>query len=348
MIPVKGYAAKSPTVPLGPYSFERREPGDDDVHIQILFAGVCHSDIHQVKDEWGGSMYPMVPGHEIYGKVIKVGRNVKRFKAGDIATVGVMVDSCRKCKQCNDLMEQYCDEGMTGTYNAYERNGKSVTMGGYSTDIVTDQRFVFSVSPKLDPAGVAPLLCAGITVYSPLKYAGVEKGMKVGVVGLGGLGHMAVKFAASFGCEVSMISSSKSKAADAKKLGAHNFILSSDDSQMKKMKNHFDILVNTVAADHDYENYLNLLGVSGKMMVVGLPERHPAVNPHALVSKRRAIIGSMIGGTEETQEMLDYCAEKNITADVEVIPMSYINEAYERMIKNDVKYRFVIDLASLK
>ncbi len=345
---VKSYAAQSPTAKLAPYTFERRNPGDNDVQIDILFSGVCHSDIHQVRDEWGDSLYPMVPGHEILGRVVRVGKNVKRFKAGDLAAVGVMIDSCRSCKQCQEHMEQYCDEGMTGTYNTYERDGKTIAMGGYSTQIVTDERFVFSVSEKLELAGVAPLLCAGITTYSPLRYVGTGKGHKVGVVGLGGLGHMAVKFAVSFGAEVTMLSTSKSKEADAKKLGAHHFALTTDSAQMKKLSSHFDIIVNTISADHDYENYLRLLAVSGKMIVVGLPSRAPVVNPFELIKNRRSIVGSMIGGTAETQEMLDYCAEKNIVSDVEVIPMSYINEAYDRMVKNDVKYRFVIDMASLK
>ena len=348
MIPVKSYATQSPKSPLAPFSIERREPGDNDVQIDILYSGVCHSDIHQARDEWGDSLYPMVPGHEILGRVLKAGKNVKRFKAGDLAAVGVMIDSCRKCKQCNEKLEQYCDEGMTGTYNTLERDGKTVAMGGYATQIVVEQRFVYSVSEKLDQKGIAPLLCAGITTYSPLKYAGATKGQKIGVVGLGGLGHMAVKFAASFGAEVTMLSTSKSKEADAKKLGAHNFALTTDPDAMKKLTSHFDIIVNTISADHDYENYLKLLGVNGKMIVVGLPHRAPVVNPFELIKNRRSIIGSMIGGTQETQEMLDYCAEKNITSDVEVIPMSYINDAYERMIRNDVKYRFVIDMTTLK
>ncbi|HMJ69819.1 MAG TPA: NAD(P)-dependent alcohol dehydrogenase [Cyclobacteriaceae bacterium] len=348
MISAKSYATHSPKSPLTPLNIERRDVGDNDVQIDILYSGVCHSDIHQARDEWGDSMYPMVPGHEILGRVVKAGKNVKRFKAGDLAAVGVMIDSCRKCKQCNKNMEQYCDEGMTGTYNTFERDGKTVAFGGYSTQIVTEQRFVYSVSDKLDQKGIAPLLCAGITTYSPLRFAGAGKGQRIGVVGLGGLGHMAVKFAVAFGAEVTMLSTSKSKADDAKKLGAHNFALTTDEGQMKKLSSHFDIIVNTISADHDYENYLKLLGVEGKMIVVGLPARSPVVNTFELIKNRRSIIGSMIGGTEETQEMLDYCAEKNITSDVEVIPMSYINEAYERMIKNDVKYRFVIDMATLK
>lgn len=348
MIPVKAYATQSATSKLAPFNIERREPGDSDVHIDIIYSGVCHSDIHQARNEWDESMYPMVPGHEIFGRVIKVGKNVKKFKAGDLAAVGVMVDSCRKCKQCQQYLEQYCDEGMTGTYNAYERDGRSITMGGYSAQIVTDERYVYTVSDKLDAKGVAPLLCAGITTYSPLKYVGASKGHKVGIVGLGGLGHMAVKFAAAFGAEVTMLSTSKSKESDAKKLGAHNFALTTDPSQMKKLSRHFDIIVNTISANHDYENYLKLLDVNGKMVIVGLPMEDPSISPGTLISKRRSIVGSMIGGTAETQEMLDFCAEKNITSDVEVIPMSYINEAYERMMKNDVKYRFVIDMSTLK
>ena len=348
MTAIKAYATQSPKSSLVPFSIDRREVGDNDVQVDIIYSGVCHSDIHQARDEWGESMYPMVPGHEIFGRVLKVGKNVKRFKTGDLAAIGVMVDSCRKCKQCNQHLEQYCDEGMTGTYNANERNGKGVTMGGYSTQIVVEERFVYTVSDKLDAKGVAPLLCAGITTYSPLRHVGASKEHKIGIVGLGGLGHMAVKFAASFGAEVTMLSTSKSKEADARKLGAHNFALTTDVAQMKKLSNHFDIIVNTISADHDYKNYLKLLAVNGKMIVVGLPGNPPVVDPSDLISKRRSIVGSMIGGTEETQQMLDYCAEKNIVSDVEVIPMSYINEAYERMIKNDVKYRFVIDMASLK
>jgi uncharacterized zinc-type alcohol dehydrogenase-like protein len=273
---------------------------------------------------------------------------VKRFKPGDPATVGVIVDSCRKCNPCGQHLEQYCVEGATGTYNTLERDGKSIAMGGYSTHIVVDQRFVYTVSPKLDLAGVAPLLCAGITVYSPLRFAGATKGHKVAVVGLGGLGHLAVKFAAAFGCEVTMLSTSKSKEQDAKKLGAHHFVLATESDAMRKLNSSFDIVVNTISANHDYEPYLRLLGVNGKMLVVGLPAKNPEVNPFELIKNRRSIIGSMIGGTAETQEMLDLCAKMNIVADVEQIPMSYINEAYERMLKNDVKYRFVIDMSSLK
>jgi alcohol dehydrogenase (NADP+) len=348
MIPVKAYAAKSPTTPLEPFHFERRNLREQDVLVDILFSGVCHSDLHQARDEWGGSMYPMVPGHEIVGRVVQTGSQVKKFAIGDLAGVGVMVDSCRVCRPCKKNMEQYCAEGMTGTYNNYERDQKTVAQGGYSTQIVCDERWVYHISDKLDLAGVAPLLCAGITTYSPLKYAGVKPGDKVAVAGLGGLGHMAVKFAVAMGAEVTMLSTSPSKEKDARKLGAHHFVLSSDAAEMKKRENHFDLVLNAVSGDHDYEIYLKLLDVDGKMLVVGLPKDQPKLNPFELIKNRRCIIGSMIGGTTETQEMLDFCAEKNIVADVEVIPMQSINEAYARMLKNDVKYRFVIDMASLK
>ncbi len=348
MIPVKAYAAQDAKSPLAPFSFERRELREHDVLIDILFCGVCHSDLHQVRAEWGDELFPIVPGHEIVGVVSRVGSHVKKFKQGDRAAVGVMVDSCRVCKPCNAWMEQYCVEDMTGTYNSYERDKVTVAQGGYSTQIVTDERWVYHISDKLDMAAVAPLLCAGITTYSPLKYAGVKPGDKVAVAGLGGLGHMAVKFAAAMGAEVTMLSTSASKEADARKLGAHHFVLSTDKSAMKKHKSYFDVVVDAVSANHDYEIYLKLLALDGKLLVVGLPTNEPRVDPFELIKNRRSIIGSMIGGTKETQEMLDFCAEKNIVSDIEVIPMEYINEAYERMLMNDVKYRFVIDLASLK
>ena len=348
MIHVKGFAAFDATSPLTPYNFERRDLREHDVLVDILFSGVCHSDLHQVRDEWGGSIYPMVPGHEIVGKVIKVGRRVKKFKVGDRAGVGVMIDSCRQCKPCNNFMEQYCAEGMTGTYNNYERDKVTLAQGGYSTQIVCDERWVYHVSDKLDLAGVAPLLCAGITTYSPLKFANVKPGDRVAVAGLGGLGHMAVKFAVAMGAEVTMLSTSPSKAKDAKQLGADHFVLSTDETAMKKHNGHFDVVVDTISADHDYDVYLKLLGLHGKLLVVGLPKDEPHVNPFELIKNRRSIIGSMIGGTVETQEMLDFCAEKNIVADIEIISMQKINEAYERLLKSDVKYRFVIDMASLK
>jgi len=348
MIPVKAYATQSPRSDLAPFNFERRDLRPHDVLVDILFSGVCHSDLHQARDEWGDSIYPMVPGHEIVGKVAKAGSDVKKFKEGDTAGVGVMIDSCRVCKPCIEYMEQYCAEGMTGTYNGYERDKVTVAQGGYSNRIVCDERWVYSVSDKLDPAGVAPLLCAGITTYSPLKYANIKPGTKVAVAGLGGLGHMGVKFAVAMGAEVTLLSTSPSKKNDAKQLGAHHFILSTDEESMKKHESHFDVVLDAVSGNHNYEIYLKLLGIQGKLLVVGLPAEQPALNPFELIKNRRCIIGSMIGGTRETQEMLDFCAEKNIISQVEVIPMNYINEAYGRMLKNDVKYRFVIDIASLK
>jgi uncharacterized zinc-type alcohol dehydrogenase-like protein len=348
MITTKAWAAKNAKAALAPFKFKRREVRPADVLVEIMYCGVCHSDIHQVRDEWGESIYPMVPGHEIVGRVIKVGDAVKKFKPGDIAGVGVMVDSCRKCKNCEQQMEQYCVEDMTGTYNTYERDGITIAQGGYSSNIVTDERYVYPISEKLALEGVAPLLCAGITTYSPLRYANVGPGTRVGVVGLGGLGHLGVKFAVAFGAEVTLISTTPSKEKDARSLGAHKFLLSTDKNQMKEADASFDVILNTISAKHNYKKYLNLLDLNGRMLVVGLPGEDPKTNPFALIKNRRSITGSMIGGTRETQEMLDYCAEKNIVADVEVIPIQQINEAYERMIRNDVRYRFVIDMSTLK
>lgn len=347
MIKARAYAAQDKNSPLSAWEFERREPGPQDVVVDILYCGVCHSDLHQVRDEWGGSLYPMVPGHEIIGKVIRIGSSVTRFKPGDTAAVGVMVDSCRTCSSCQKKMEQYCEEGMTGTYNGYERDGKTLTQGGYASVIVTDERWVYHVSDKLDPAAAAPLLCAGITTYSPLRFAGVKKGTRVGVIGLGGLGHMGVKFAVSFGAEVTLISTSPSKQKDAERLGAHRFLLSTDNEAMQQHRAYFDVLLDCISANHDYDKYLSLLGLEGKMMVVGLPAEKPSLSPFTLISNRRTLTGSMIGGTAETQEMLDYCAEHNIVSDVEVIPVQQINTAYERMLKNDVRYRFVLDMKTL-
>jgi uncharacterized zinc-type alcohol dehydrogenase-like protein len=348
MIRVKGFAALDPNSPLALYNFERRDLREHDVLVDILYSGVCHSDLHQVRNEWGGSIYPMVPGHEIVGSVNKIGSHVTKFKIGDRAAVGVMVDSCRQCKPCNNFMEQYCVEGMTGTYNNYERDKVTLAQGGYSTQIICDERWVYHISDKLDLAGTAPLLCAGITTYSPLKFANVKSGDRVAVAGLGGLGHMAVKFAVAMGAEVTMLSTSPSKEKDAKHLGAHHFVLSTDETAMKNHHSYFDLIVDTVSADHDYEIYLKLLDLYGKLLVVGLPKDEPHVNTFELIKNRRSIVGSMIGGTVETQEMLDFCAEKNIVSDVEVIPMQKINEAYERLLRSDVKYRFVIDMSSLK
>lgn len=348
MIQVKAFAAYDAETPLKPFEFERKEVGANQVQIEILYSGVCHSDIHTAKGDWGPAIYPLVPGHEIVGRIVKIGDNVKNFKVGELAGVGCFVDSCRHCQSCLEGEEQYCDEGMTGTYNSYERGTKIPTYGGYSTTITVDEKYTLHVSDKLPLSGVAPLLCAGITTYSPLRHLNVGKGHKVAVLGLGGLGHMAVKFAASFGAEVTMLSSSPSKEADAKKLGAHHFALTSNHEVMASLVNSFDFILNTVSATHDYNTYLNLLKKNGTMIVVGAPPVPSTVQSFTLIGKRRSIMGSLIGGIAETQEMLDYCAEHNIVSEVEVINMDYINEAYERMEKSDVKYRFVIDMASLK
>jgi alcohol dehydrogenase (NADP+) len=344
----KAYAAPDAVSPVAPFSFDRREPGAHDVQIEILYCGVCHSDLHQIRNEWGNSIYPMVPGHEIVGRVTKTGSHVTRFKTGDLAGIGCFIDSCRSCPSCLAGEEQYCDNGMTGTYNSYERDGKTPTYGGYSTQIVVDEKYTLHISDKLPLEGVAPLLCAGITTYSPLKHVGVGKGHKVAVLGLGGLGHMAVKFAVAFGAEVTMLSHSKSKEADAKRLGAHHFALTSDPAVLQGLQNTFDFILNTVSAPHDYNTYLNLLTTNGTMIVVGAPTAPAEIPAFTLIMKRRSIIGSLIGGIKETQEMLDYCAEHNIVSDVEVIAAQQVNEAYERMLKGDVRYRFVIDIASLK
>lgn len=347
MTPTKGYAVQGATTPLGPYQFTRRDPRPDDVEIQILYCGVCHSDVHQVRNEWGNSIYPMVPGHEIVGRVTRVGNKVKGFREGDLAGVGCLVDSCRECDNCRDGLEQYCEKGSVGTYNARERDGKTVTMGGYSNLIVTREEFVLKVSEKLPLEGVAPLLCAGITTYSPLRFWKVGKGHKVAVLGLGGLGHMAVKFASSFGAEVTMLSTSPGKEADAKKLGAQKFALTRDAAQVKALSNCFDFIIDTVSAAHDYNMYLNMLNTNGVMICVGAPPTPAQVPAFNLIFQRRSIAGSLIGGLPETQEMLDYCAAHGIVSDVEVINIKDINESYERMLKGDVRYRFVIDMATL-
>lgn len=347
MIPTKAYAAQNATSPLTPFQFERRTSGAHDVAIDILYCGVCHSDIHQVRNEWGGSKYPMVPGHEIVGKITAVGALVTKFKVGDLAGIGCLVDSCRACSSCADGQEQYCENGMIGTYNSYEKDGKTLTQGGYSDKIVTDEAFVLHVSDKLSLERVAPLLCAGITTYSPLRQWKVAKGHRVAVLGLGGLGHMAVKFAVAMGAEVTVLSTSPSKEADAKELGAHKFVVTKDATSLTAVKNYFDFIIDTVSAQHDLNLYLGLLRLDGTMILLGVPPDAPQLQVFNLIGKRRRLAGSLIGGIKETQEMLDYCAEHNIMSDVEVIPISEINNAYERMIKGDVHYRFVIDLKSL-
>ncbi len=345
---INAYAAYNATDPLRAFSIHRREVGQHDVKIEILYCGVCHTDIHQAHNDWKGSVYPMVPGHEIVGRITAVGAQVTKFKTGQFAGVGCFIDSCRKCPQCYAGLEQYCNNGMTVTYNGYERDGKTPTYGGYSTHIVVDENYTLHISDKLPLAGVAPLLCAGITTYSPLRHWKIGKGSKVGVVGLGGLGHMAVKLANSLGAEVTLFSSSKSKQADSKRLGAHHFVHSSDPDNFKPLSNQLDLIIDTVSAPHDYAVYLNTLKIDGVMVCVGVPTDNISLPPFSLISQRRSVAGSMIGGISETQEMLDYCTEHQIVSDIEIIPIQKINEAYERMLKNDVKYRFVIDMSSLK
>ncbi|WP_413586054.1 NAD(P)-dependent alcohol dehydrogenase [Bdellovibrio sp. HCB274] len=346
MIKAKAFAAPSAKAPLAPFSFERRELRDNDVHIEIHYCGVCHSDVHQVRDEWGKGMFPMVPGHEIVGKVVAVGSKVKKFKAGDLAGVGCMVDSCLDCASCKEGLEQFCENGFVGTYNSKEKDG-APTYGGYSTSIVAREEFCLSIPKNLDLAAAAPLLCAGITTYSPLRHWKVTKGQKVGVVGLGGLGHMAVKLANAMGANVAVFTTSPSKVEDAKRLGAHEVIISKDMEQMKAHMGSFDFIIDTVSAPHDYNLYLSMLRRDGNMVLVGLPDTPPTLAAGALIMGRRKLGGSLIGGIQETQEMLDFCAKHGIVSDIEMIPIQKINEAYERMIKSDVKYRFVIDMKSL-
>lgn len=341
------YGATSAKSPLAPFSFTRREPLPQDVQLEILYCGVCHSDLHTVRNEWQNTTYPVVPGHEIVGRVTAVGSEVKRFKPGDLAAVGCMVDSCRTCANCKAGLEQYCDVGFTGTYNSPDKYLGGMTYGGYSKSIVVDQYFVLHVPDKGNLAGVAPLLCAGITTYSPLRHWKVGKGQKVGVVGLGGLGHMGVKLANAMGAHVVLFTTSPNKKEDAQRLGAHEVVVSKNQNEMDRHVNSFDFILDTVSAQHDLNAYLALIKRDGTMTLVGAPPQPPTVEVFNLIMKRRQLAGSLIGGTPETQEMLDFCAERGITSDVEVIPIQKINEAYERMLRSDVKYRFVIDMASL-
>lgn len=342
-----GWAAQSATTPLAPFSFSRRDLHDHDVLVAIEFCGVCHSDIHSVRNEWGNAVYPMVPGHEIVGKVSAVGSAVTRFQPGDRVGVGVIIDSCRTCASCKAGEEQYCEAGATLTYGAKDRYNE-LTQGGYASNIVAPDHFVHNVSEKLDPAGVAPLLCAGITTYSPLRHWNVGPNKKVGVVGLGGLGHMALKFAHAMGAHVVQFTTSESKIDDAKRLGADEVVLSKDPATMKRQAASFDFIIDTVSAPHDINPYLEALRRDATYCQVGLPDKPPVIFPGHLIFKRRSWSGSIIGGMAQTQEMLDFCAEKGITADVEVIPIQRINEAFERVVRADVKYRFVIDMASLQ
>lgn len=346
MTTTRGYAALDPAKPLSPFSFTRRSLGSKDIGFEIKFAGICHSDIHQVRQEWGPSLYPMVPGHEIVGVVTEIGDEVTKFKVGDRIGVGVFIDSCRECRNCRNGLEQYCRAGMTGTYNGYERDGKTVAYGGYSNYFVIDERYSVTVPTNLDLAGVAPLFCAGITLYSPIKHWKVSKGSRVGVMGLGGLGHMGVKFAAALGAEVTVFSHSPGKEADALAMGAKHFVVAKGDSWNQGIKKDFDLILNTVSAEIDLEPYLQCLDTDGTMVVIGLPGKPYSVNAGTLLDGRRSLSGSMIGGMPELQEMMDFCGDHNIVSDVEVIQAEYINTAYDRTVASDVKYRFVIDATS--
>ena len=346
---VKAYAATDARSAVKPFSLERRDLGPHDVHIDILYCGVCHSDVHQARNDWGNSIYPMVPGHEIVGRVTGVGSAVQKLKIGDHAGVGCMVDSCRECAACREGLEQYCEAGATQTYNDVERRGGQPTFGGYSERIVTDEHFVIKVPGSMDLRAVAPLLCAGITTYSPLRHWKVGRGQKVGIIGLGGLGHMGVKFAKAFGAHTVMITTSSTKAADAKRLGADEVLLSKDPAEMRRHAKSFDFLLNTIPSGHDLNPYAALLKRDATMTLVGvLTALEPPLQGLSLIAGRRSLAGSSIGGIAETQEMIDFCAEHGIVSDVEVISIHTINSAYERLLKGDVRYRFVIDMASLK
>lgn len=347
MMEVKGFAANAAKAPLKPFSFARRDPKDHDVVIDVKFCGICHSDIHQVKDEWGGSVFPMVPGHEIAGVVTKVGPKVKKYKVGDSVGVGCMVDSCRTCQYCKEHLEQFCENGMSGTYNSTEQDKVTVTQGGYSNRIVVTEDFVLKIPSNLPLDAAAPLLCAGITLYSPLNHWKAGPGKKVAIVGLGGLGHMGVKIAHAMGAEVTVLSHSEKKRADAKRLGADHYYVTSDPATFEKLASSFDLIINTVSAQLDVGQYLGLLKVDATMVQVGAPDKPNAVDAFPLLMGRRSLSGSLIGGIKETQEMLDFCGKHGITCDIEKIAVDQVNEAYERVLKSDVRYRFVIDMATL-
>jgi uncharacterized zinc-type alcohol dehydrogenase-like protein len=346
MLQVIGYAAKEAKASLTPFSFERRDLLDHDVVIDIQYCGICHTDIHQVKNEWGRSNYPMVPGHEIVGNISQVGSQVTRFKIGDKVGVGCFVDSCRNCDACSKGLEQYCNNVLT-TYNGIEKDGKTPTQGGYSNKIIVDEIYVLRMPDNLRPERAAPLLCAGITLYSPLMKWKAGPGKKVAIIGLGGLGHIGVKIAHALGSEVTVLSHSLKKQQDAKKMGADNFYATSDPKTFEKLEGYFDIMINTVSTDINLNQYLNLLKLDGTMVVVGVPEKDTQINAYSLISARRNLAGSLIGGISETQEMLNFCSKHNITCDIELIPIPKVNEAYERILNSDVRYRFVIDLNSL-
>lgn len=340
---VKGLAALRPGGPLQPYEFERRSLGARDVAFKITYAGICHSDIHQVREEWGPALFPMVPGHEIVGIVSEVGSAVDKFKIGDRIGVGVFIDSCRKCPPCKSGLQQYCDEGMTGTYNGYERDGKTIAFGGYSTGFVIDQDYAVTIPENLDMAGVAPLLCAGITLYSPIRHFKVGPGMQVAVMGLGGLGHMGVKFAAALGAEVTVISHSSSKREDALRMGAKDFKVVKSSEDLKDLNRKFDLVLNTVSALIDINAYLNILKIDGTMVIIGLPDSPYSVSAGALLNGRKSLTGSMIGGMPELQEMINFAGLHNIVSDIELVKADYVEKAYERTVASDVRYRFVID-----
>ncbi len=343
----RAYAAAAPKARLGPIEISRRDPGPHDVELAIEWCGVCHSDLHQVRNEWGGATFPMVPGHEIVGKVTRVGSAVARFRPGDLAGVGCMVDSCRTCAPCRRDLQQFCTRVAAWTYNGTEMDRKTPTYGGYSKAIVVDEAFALRVAPGQDLSRVAPLLCAGITTWSPLRHWKVGPGSRVGVVGLGGLGHMAVKLAAALGAEVTLLSGSASKEQDARRLGAHEFVLTSEKGAFRKLAGRFNVVVDTVSAPHDLNRLLGALAMDGALVLVGVPPEAAPVNAFSLIGGRKTLAGSLIGGIAETQEMLDFCAERKIGADVEVIPMKAIDEAYERMLRSDVRSRCVIDLSTL-
>lgn len=348
MFLTKAYAAQSATSPLAPFEINRRPIGPHDVLFDIIYCGICHSDIHAARGEFPGQRFPLVPGHEIVGKVVQVGDSVTKHKVGDMVAVGCMVDSCRTCPECLEGEEQFCDK-MRGTYGGLEEDGKTSTYGGYSSRIVVDENYVLRLSPKLDPAAAAPLVCAGITTYSPLRHWNVGKGSKVGVIGLGGLGHMGVKLAAAMGAEVTVLSTSEKKRADAMRFGASNFVITTDKATVKSFSKHFDIILNTVSSSINYGSYLHLLKRDGTLVMLGIPEGPISINSvFPMMSKRRSISGSPIGGIRETQEMLDFCAEHGVVSDIEIISIDKVNEAYERILKSDVRYRFVIDMASLR
>ncbi|MFX1764798.1 NAD(P)-dependent alcohol dehydrogenase [Paraburkholderia sp. A1RI-2L] len=344
-----GYAARDAASPLAPFEFQRRDLRELDVRINVQFCGVCHSDLHQARNEWRNTLYPVVPGHEIVGRVTEVGKGVTRFKVGELVGVGCLVDSCRTCASCAEGLEQYCENGFVGTYNGIDRVSGELTYGGYSTQLVVDEAFVLRVPENLDPAGAAPLLCAGITTYSPLRTWGAGPGKKIGIVGLGGLGHMGVKLAHAMGAQVVLFTTSPSKIEDGKRLGADEVVISKDPEQMRAHANSFDLIVNTVAAQHDLNPFIELLKRDGTLTLVGAPEHdHPSPQVFNLIFKRRRLAGSLIGGIAQTQEMLDFCGQHGITSDIEMIKMQDINHAYERMLESDVKYRFVIDIDSLR